>query len=340
MRWAITGDTQFDQQLRYATINSTGLSTRLVDAVRCFEWVVEKAQEEGCDGLIILGDVFDSRTEIDVSVLDQVCRTVAAAAAEMPVKILAGNHDSYLRTPQYTSLQVFGGMADVYDEPAVSEGFAFMPWVEDDAAFRAGVKKLVQHGGAQVLLSHCLVEGAVPTGKGRAIADLMPDHWHRIILGDVHEPISLLDGKIRYCGAPMQWHYGDAGGLRGFLIYDAADSPPVTLVENTESPRFIIVNDADADLSGVRECDFVRVQLEDPADASAKFEEAVAQTQKVESTVVEFDDADPRRAVHSSDSHEEALAAYVEYQGITEKDELVAASLVDLGLELLEQAKL
>ena len=98
-RVALTADLQLQTQPRYSTIASSGATSRLVDFIECLDWIVKEASNQGCDALFILGDLFDSRTVIDVSVIDLACRAFARASANLEIHELVGNDHAYLRSP-------------------------------------------------------------------------------------------------------------------------------------------------------------------------------------------------------------------------------------------------
>lgn len=332
----VMSDTQFDEQLSYATIGEDGVSSRLTDAIACFDWIVDTALSRGCKRLIHLGDVFDSRTSIDVSVLDRVGRAFGRAhGLGLEMDLLAGNHDSYLRSSAINSLAPFAGMATIHDLPSTDGRFGFIPWVEDDDVFVEQVQCLVGQKKVEYLFTHCMVEGAVPKalGVGRPLAMLRPERWRQVVLGDVHDPV-VVAKNVRYCGSPMQWHYGDAGGKRGFLILDD-EKGTIEFVENTLSPRFHLVTEA-KEASPVREHDYVRLRVEDP-DERVAVRAALdgLQPRQVEEDRVELDMSAPRLSIHARDAHEDILRRFVEHQGFAvDADDLVA-----LGLDLLEEAR-
>lgn len=331
-KWALTSDTQFDEQLSHATINSDGLSSRLQDSINCLDWIVSTALARKCEGLIHLGDFYDSRTSIDVSVLDQTGRALFRASDEgLSLCLMVGNHDSKLRCPRINSLWPFAGVASIFDEPMVHRNFAFVPWVEDDDLFAEQVDSLV--GKAEFLFAHCMIEGAVPNVSGaRLMSTLQPTKWRQVILGDVHDPVQIAK-NVRYCGSPMQWHYGDAGRPRGFLILDDATGK-IEFIENDFSPRFHLLTEVDQ--GKVRKGDFVRVRTSD-VTVSAEIIKSVAKAEPayVETEAVEIENVAPRLPIHAKDPQEQVLKRWVEHVGMSE----VADDLIPLGLELLEEAR-
>lgn len=330
MKWLLTADLQFDSFETYSTQTAGGITSRLQDMIVCWDSMMTLAVKNGCKGIIAVGDIFDSRTTLDLPVLDQVCRAVHRAAEhKLEVHIVAGNHDSYLRSPLINSLQVFKGMAMLWDKAGTDGELGFLPWTEDTDEFKKNARGLARLG-AKFLFAHVLCQGAVHAAAGGiAVADLSPELYAGVYLGDVHEPIELTK-KVRYIGSPMQLDYGDAGGKRGCRILDTKTGKD-TWHENTWSPRFHILTTPAVE--GVKQGDFVRIKTDDAEIAAMTRAKLTKLTQWVETTYVESTDTKPRVDVRSSQEHREILERYCAFKGIED------AELIEVGLELLEKAK-
>lgn len=328
-KFGVTADLQFGAAVSLSTMTTDGLPSRLVDALKCWDWIVNTALGKGCDALIVIGDIFDSRTVLDISVLDAVCRAFYEASRAIELLLVVGNHDSVLRQPGRNSLQVFRGHTHVYEAPTVdiANKMAFVPWYDDPEELRAAIKTV--KGKAKYLFTHALIEGAVPKGKGIPVGYLSPDSFSQVLLGDVHEPLPLLD-NVRYVGSPMQIDYRDAGGMRGFIVLDS-DTGHLEYVENESSPRFHIIEDATVE--HIEPGDYVDVKTDDPEIAAEAVEAAKAKTDRVRSRYVELDDAPPRISISTSDTHEDVLRRYCKYHEIDDDE------LIQLGLEFLEEAQ-
>jgi DNA repair exonuclease SbcCD nuclease subunit len=329
MKAAITADLQFGPQAKLSYETDRGISSRLADQVRCFRWIVDTAVERGCETLLSLGDIFDARNAIPVPVNDQVGRCYAYAAEKMENHILVGNHDCLLRSPTVNSLQPLRGLATVWESAGTYGPLAFVPWIEDPDDYRAAIGRVARDKEARYLFSHVLIEGAVPDAIGRAKRDLRPQRWDLIFLGDVHSPLEF-PPNFQYAGAPMQHHFGDVGGERGFWILDT-DGGEYEYIENERSPCFHVVTGAD-DLHGIREGDFVRVRTDDPELAESFATAAGKVTAWVENETVRLtDEAQPRLDVSGEASYEGILRRYVEhcdFDGVP--------GLVETGLELIQ----
>lgn len=335
MKVALSADWQFDEYPNLSTITPSGITSRLVDQLDCFQWYLDEALALGCDALIIAGDLFDSRTVLPLSVIDVVCRAFDVAAERFHpdmVHVVVGNHDSWLRSPTVNSLRMLSGLATVHETPTIWGDFAFVPWTDDAEEQRRMIEALSKRKEARYLVTHALLKGVTGGPKGMPQAYLKPRSWSRIMLGDVHDPREIdSQGRIQYIGAPMHLEYGDAYGKRGFKVLDT-ETADVEFVENTRSPKFFVA-DCPGQLLDVKERDFVRIKTDDVEEAEELVAAAKGVATHVESTVVKVESDAPRLGVRSCDPHEQALTQYCEHQGIEAPEELV-----DVGLSILQEA--
>lgn len=337
MRVALTADLQIQPQPRYSTLLPSGITTRLQDFLDCLRWIAKKAVDENCDKLFILGDLLDSRTVIDVTVIDQTCRTFAEIAKSIEVHVLVGNHDAYLRTPRLNSTQMLAGVATVHESVEVVGPFVTVPWTDNQDDYRAAIKRANVLSASKsrpgFLLSHGMFGDAVPMAKGLPVEWLQEGKWRGVYLGDVHEPVILQKNPvIRYVGSPLQIHFGDAGRDRGFVVLDT-ESGKQKFVSNDVSPRFHFVTSVDEVPEPVTDRDFIRVKAED-----AELSEALTKSVTKLSNWVE---------VETSAKHAEQVR--IEAAGTLSDEELLRAYckhvlvdpdlLVPLGLQLLQEAR-
>lgn len=325
MKVALCADLQFDEYPHLSNTLPSGITSRLQDCIDCFSWIVDTAVQEGCTKLIIAGDLFESRTELPLSVIDAACRCMdhASTAFDGEVHVVVGNHDSWLRSPDVTSVRMFEGLARVYALPSVDAPFAYVPWTDDEEDLASMVETVAKNRSAKYLVTHCLVRDIYPSG-GISFAALKPRRWRRILLGDVHDPKEFRN--CSYIGSPMHFDFGDAGGTRGFRILDT-EADELTTVENTRSPRFVKLSSQE-DIADVRAADFVRTE-----DAGLAEAVTATTTARVECTEVKLDETPPRLAVKSKDPHDEVLRRYCEHEGAGDDE-----ALLEVGLDILEEA--
>lgn len=334
MKIALIADTQFDSQESLSRLLPSGITSRLFDQITALEWTIANAVERGCTELFTLGDIFDSRTELNLAVIDRVCRAYYTAhhAEKLKLTFLVGNHDAYLRSSAINSLQMFRGYADVVDTIKVVGDFAFLPWVEDLETIKEGVKALAG-SKAKYLFMHGIIHGAVHKSvAGIPLEVVRPERWKRVFLGDVHEPRDMAP-NVHYVGSFMQLHFGDAGGFRGYVILDT-DTGKFERVENEISPRFHIIREGKAGpLTSLRKQDFVSVEIEDPEAAAEITASVRKKADWVRSVSVEMPQVKPRLDIHSNQEHREVLQHYCKHHNVDDPD------LIEMGLDFLKQAR-
>ena len=335
-RVALTADLQLQPQARYSTLSAEGVTTRLHDFIRCFNWIVDTAVGDGCDTLFLLGDIFDSRTVIDVSVIDLSCRAFDAARKRLDIHVLVGNHDAYLRSSGINSTQMLRGFATVHERVSSVGPFVLVPWTDSRDDYEASLKradKAWSQGSPVYLLSHGMFGNAVPMAKGMPIEWLQGAAWSGVFLGDVHDPVVLQKKPvIRYVGSPLQIHFGDAGRTRGFVILDTKTAEH-RYVENTVSPRFhLIANQADFDTA--RNHDFFRVSPNSGANVTKLVETAKKFSNWVTTDAVDAPESSARIVAANCLNDEQLLRAYCEFSRVPDADRIVAS-----GLRLLREAR-
>lgn len=337
MKICLSADWQFDSYTRLSTPLPNGITSRLGDMLAYWNRMGAYAVEAGASELIVAGDLFNNRTAIDLTVLDAVCRAVHESSGWFDhVRVLVGNHDAHLRTPTINSLQALRGLADVLEAPEVIGKIGYVPWNDDLTAFRKGIDA-VSSNGAEILISHVLIEGSVPKG-GIPLAYLQPDKFKRIFVGDVHDPITHPDClHVQYIGGPMQLDWRDAGRTRGFILYDV-DTDEMEYVENDFSPRFYAAEKVSDFIAFARKEDFIRVT----ADAESAPDVVVAAKKTgckwVESTTAKVDTPEPRLAVSVADDHVDVLRKYARMK-LPDVDDATIETLVQEGVSIIEEAK-
>lgn len=92
----------------YGKINpATGLSTRLEDFCNAFDEAVDRAIAEPVDLVVLAGDIYKTRDPTPTHQREFATRVRRLIDAEIPVVLVAGNHDIPLSTSRATSIDVF-----------------------------------------------------------------------------------------------------------------------------------------------------------------------------------------------------------------------------------------
>ena len=327
MKWAVTADLHFGMYDRHSQPLSDGRSSRLKAVADCWLWMCQKANERGCQGIIVIGDVFESRDSIEVPVIHQVCASFKEAHdMGFEIIVVAGNHDSYLRNPMMVSLTAIEAYATVVREPLVRDGFGFVPWTDDQDQYRRWVEKT---RSASILFSHVLLDES-GFESGISIEEKTFKSFDHCFFGDVHEPKKLA-AYSEYVGAPLQHTYRDAGSdKRGFTVLDFRKKSGrirTERVTNDMSPRFHVLDDKNKETESINDGDYVRVRTD---DVSVEDIEADATIEKEAASDVQ--DMKPRLEISTAEPHRKVLQKYLKHAGVKKRKRYI-----DTGLQLLEE---
>jgi DNA repair exonuclease SbcCD nuclease subunit len=331
---------------QFSTILANGRNSRLQDCLNIILQAQQVAADLHCDGhkvsVFMLGDLFHSRTKLDIDVYSGAWGYVNSLAYLFPMYLLKGNHDCYSKCGDVHSLEAFAEVCDVIDEPRrIVAGDCTLnafPYTDD-------VAKLVQDIQAaepadMLLLHQALREGAVgpygATGHGElSVKDLPLDRYKYVFAGDYHKRQWVVPNKVHYIGSPLQLTFGEAGEFKAFTLVDTE----TWQVEDipTQAPRFFVFNSVQeyetAKAAGtVRPAiDFIRVLYDEDNRKSAE-------QVKTECDRVQLVEESQQKAVLQRVGNEVAsndlllLEAYVEQKApALDMERLIAVGLEELG---------
>lgn len=211
------------------------------------KYVIEKicqiAVDEKVDGILLAGDVFDksiASTEA-LHVYDEVM-TYICATLEIPVYVIAGNHDGAERISQCNELLKKSGLyiaGTLSDKPQVVNSgdvdIYLLPWISTDRvkatypdeadeinsmedAYKVVLDKyresfVKKH--KNILVSHAFIvdaetsvsDRAAEVGKATMIGSHVFKGFDYVALGHLHGS-QQINKKIRYSGSPMAYSFG------------------------------------------------------------------------------------------------------------------------------------
>lgn len=231
---------------------NTGLSTRLLDFLKTFDFIVDTAIEKNCDALVFAGDAYKTR---DPNPTQQrgFGERIKRVAKKMPVVLVVGNHDTpnaegkantldiysaleienvwVSRQPEYLKIPTKSGILQVIT----------LPWLHKNDYKMLGEKiKLLYDqiqppptGSPAIFLSHSEIVGAqYGSEKGMAIANdvtiplsLIQDRrLSYVALGHIHkhQVLSKPSDKplIVYAGSPHKIDFGEEKEEKGVCLVD------------------------------------------------------------------------------------------------------------------------
>ena len=222
------------------------------------EQFVPELTERGIKNIWVLGDVFDTRQQINTLVINKAIDLFRDTLRDFDVDIIVGNHDMYLTTDTgINSLKILGLLPNVtvYErqETLTMDGKKVLvqPWIVD-----YGQPDLIK-GKYDYAFMHADIIG-FDQGGGRLsesglVAKEILRHVDTVYSGHYHNGVrrQFEKGKsITYLGAPYQLTRIDRNGVRGYRVLDVA-SGESTLIENRVSMKFTRHVYPDIDTSAV-----------------------------------------------------------------------------------------
>lgn len=222
------------------------------------EQFVPELTERGIKNIWVLGDVFDTRQQINTLVINKAIDLFRDTLRDFDVDIIVGNHDMYLTTDTgINSLKILGLLPNVtvYErqETLTMDGKKVLvqPWIVD-----YGQPDLIK-GKYDYAFMHADIIG-FDQGGGRLsesglVAKEILRHVDAVYSGHYHNGVrrQFEKGKsITYLGAPYQLTRIDRNGVRGYRVLDVA-SGESTLIENRVSMKFTRHVYPDIDTSAV-----------------------------------------------------------------------------------------
>ncbi len=227
----------------------SGLSTRLLDFFKTFDFIVDTAIKEGCDALIFAGDAYKTR---DPNPTQQrgFGERVKKATKYMPVVLVVGNHDTPNAEGRANTLDIYSALEidnvyvsrkpELLNIPTKSGNLQVitLPWLHKNDYKSVGEKLLSLYdkikpppaGGPAIFLSHAEVEGAsFGSEKGMAIQNdvtiplsLIQDRrLSYVALGHIHKHQVLSKNPlVVYAGSPHRIDFGEEKEEKGVILVD------------------------------------------------------------------------------------------------------------------------
>jgi DNA repair exonuclease SbcCD nuclease subunit len=323
------------------------MNSRLRDCLDIVRQMEEVVRLYSVDHVLILGDIFESRTKLDVDVVSYAVQAISSLAKAVPqsVWLLRGNHDLYARAGDVHSLEVFRGIDGVFviDEPQVCLPIggcriAAYPYTADVDSLKSDFDQL--SAVDLVLIHQALREGTIgPYARTIAaelsVTDLPLDKCRYVFAGDFHRRQFFgPDNRVHYIGSPLQLKVDEIGEEKGFTLLDTDSWQLYTIP--TQFPKFHVFTNpqaaADAIADGTADPvrDFIRLEYQE-ADAAGA--EELKQTHgRLQLDVKTEQHSLARTTAAITDSDHELLAEYAEQRNHL----LPQDALVTVGLELLE----
>lgn len=210
-------------------------------------WIVKEFSAKGVTKIIVLGDWFHNRSEINVKTLIEAYNNVKSLASLFKVYLLVGNHDSYQKNSiDISSIYIFESIKniEIIKQPTTIElnglHCLLVPWIVDYENFITQIKN-GKFGNVDVMFGHFEFQGGQMSGSrfklkiGDDPKEITKYVSHKIFSGHYHLH-DWLNEKIVYIGSPMQSNFGEAEDDKFIWIIDQHWNEEK--IQNTFSPKF------------------------------------------------------------------------------------------------------
>ena len=231
----------------YARLDpETGLSTRLLDFFKTFDFIVETAFKENVDAVVFAGDAYKTR---DPNPTQQrgFGERIAKLAKKIPVILVVGNHDTPNAEGKANTLDIYSALEienvwvsrkPEYLEVSTKSGnlqVVTLPWLhKNDYKVIAEKLKLlyekINSDSPAIFLSHAEIEGAsYGSEKGLAIGSdvtiplplLQDKRLSYVALGHIHKhQVLSKDPLIVYSGSPQRIDFGEEKEEKGICLVE------------------------------------------------------------------------------------------------------------------------
>ncbi len=229
----------------------TGLSTRLVDFLATFDFIVDTAITHNVDAVVFAGDAYKTRDPNPTQQRGFGERIKRLAKAGIPTVLVVGNHDTpnaegkantldiysaleidkvwISREPQYLEIPTKSGVLQVVT----------LPWLHKNDYKQVGEKlhllyDKIKDSSPAIFLSHSEIVGAsYGSEKGMAIANdvtiplslIQDKRLSYVALGHIHKhQVLAKDPLVVYAGSPHRIDFGEEKEDKGVCLVEIEDS--------------------------------------------------------------------------------------------------------------------
>ena len=197
--------------------------------------------------IVIAGDYFDNRQNIDINVLNVAIDVMKDMANECQVYVVIGNHDIYKKCEtDITSLKPFDdvdGVMLIYDKYELTlkddKKLLLVSWIGD---FKKENKIIAENkDNYDIIVFHTELSGMTYDNNRPIINGLNLDivEDDKIVSGHIHKRQESKKGI--YLGSPYHLDRSDIGNRKGIYTFTVDDGKLIrTFYENTYSPEYVL----------------------------------------------------------------------------------------------------
>jgi len=274
LNFAFVADIHFHNWPNFRRVSSSGLNSRLEDIVDVMIKIAEKSKVVEVSHIFLLGDVFHSRTKLDMDVVSTAvnCVKTMKDISGAEIVILLGNHDIHASNQNVHILKIFEPFCTVIDKPGVypfakTDVFA-LPYIDNAVQLKKHIRHLgirAQESDApcKIMISHNGLNKALVGPNEFFIEDPVtveetnPELFNICLYGHYHKHQQLGD-NVFYVGSPLQHTFGERGDDKGFVTYHTSTHQSEFIA--VDSPKFVQCSPENAK-EEIAKGNYVKVEL-------------------------------------------------------------------------------
>lgn len=257
---------------QFATIDATGVNTRLREILSEMVRCADEVQAAGGDTIVFAGDLFHTRGAIAPEVFNPTFFTIRSIL-ERELKIIAipGNHDlaSKETTELGNAMQSLAGLEgfEVYTDSefaaASGQHLLMVPWISSVDELKKRLESMVAPDGCVSnfdVVMHAGIDGVL---SGVPAHNLPASYlaglgFKRVFAGHYHHHCTFEDGKVVSIGATGHQTFSDIGTKAGFLLI----YPDRIVHRASHCPQFVeVTSETDPDeISLIVDGNYARVR--------------------------------------------------------------------------------
>lgn len=268
-------------------------NSRLIAAGKAIDQICDYAEDNGIELVLFAGDMFHSRSKLDVDVVNVLHYHLRKLADSTTIYAIAGNHDYadkfgniHSLSPLADSIRILegDGLLGSYMSPnGTATIISGVPYTDSLEEAKIRLQKSADLGAVftklheyKILLAHLGMQGA-KVGSDYVliektdiqVSDVPYDSFDVCLFGHFHEHQQLF-GNGWYVGATFQHNWGDANTKRGFLdiTLDKGKKPVIKQIECEAPPKYWVLDKSNAKKLKplIREQDLVRITDDTKSD--------------------------------------------------------------------------
>jgi DNA repair exonuclease SbcCD nuclease subunit len=256
-----------------------GYSNKLDDCLWALRTMRDYANQNGIEVIIVLGDLFHDRVNLNIKVISEVASFLDEAkfAYDQDWLIFPGNHDMFMRHSWgINSLKPIRRLMTLIDDVGLvkigGRRFRIIPFIQHEQIYMRVLEHLEEKTEeGDILLTH------IGVSKAKSNSCFLIQHWNMVNFEETkfdkvfagHFHCNQQFDKVHIPGSPLPFRFDEGMVPHGFYRFDC-DSGEATFVDievgedligGTPPPDFITVNVSDLDSAAVENCN-VRIILD------------------------------------------------------------------------------